>query len=316
MAAQSGSSAFGAMGEVTRGVVFMLLFVLIAPGIDVFAKFAAQILPPGEVAFARFAVQFVVLAPIVLWRARLPGAARLAMTGRRIGLHSLRGVLIGAATIAFIAAIREMPIADAMAIFFVEPLILTLLGGLLLGEKVGWRRYLACAVGFVGVLIVVRPSFKEVGVVALFPVFCAFSFAFYILLTRHLAQREEPLSLQLSAGFFATLFVGGVLLLFEGSGNYALDPVWPDMKGLWLMLGVGVMATISHLFLTHAFRAAPASVLAPLQYLEIVTATIVSYAFFGDFPDAVKWLGIVIITGSGLFVFWRERQLEREGRLA
>jgi S-adenosylmethionine uptake transporter len=93
----------------------------------------------------------------------------------------------------------------------------------------------------------------------------------------------------------------------EGSGSPVFDPVWPDMRGWMLMIGVGVTATVSHLFLVYAFRKAPASVLAPLQYLEIVAATIFGFLVFGDFPDALKWLGIAIIVCSGLFIFWRER---------
>ena len=215
--------------------------------------------------------------------------------------------MIGIATVCFITAIRHMPVADAISIFFVEPMILTILGGLILGEQVGWRRYLACMVGFIGAMIVVRPSFEQLGWVALLPIATAMCFVFYLLLTRHMAQREDPFAMQGFAGLFGGLFVGAALWLGAGSGSTVFDPVWPDMRGWLLMLGVGIMATISHLFLVFAFKKAPASVLAPLQYLEIVAATIFGYLVFADFPDLLKWLGIAIIVGSGLFIFWREQ---------
>ena len=289
-------------GDVTTGIVLMIIFALIAPGIDIFAKLATQTIPPGEVAFSRFVVQFVLLLPIVLWRGALGGQTLFTL-----GSHALRGLLIGIATVCFISAIQKMPVADAISIFFVEPMIVTILGGVLLGEKVGWRRYLACLVGFIGAMIVVRPSFDELGWVALLPIGTAFAFSFYLLLTRHLAPREDPFAMQSYAGIFGGLFVGTALWLGSGTGSPIFDPVWPDAYGWFLMIGVGVVATISHLFLVFAFRKAPASVLAPLQYLEIVAATVFGYLVFNDFPDALKWLGIAIIIASGLFIFWREQ---------
>lgn len=291
-----------ASGDVLAGVALMIAFSLIAPGIDIFAKLATQILPSAEVSAARFVVQFLALLPVMWWR----GGFRRQSPGHLM-LHAARGLLIGIATICFITALREMPVADAISIFFIEPMILTLLGGLLLKEQVGWRRYLACVVGFVGAMIVVRPSFQQLGWVALLPIGTAFCFAFYLLLTRYLAQREDPIAMQGYAGLFGGVFIGAALWLGEGSGSEVFDPIWPDTHGWFLMVSVGVMATISHLFLVFAFRRAPASVLAPLQYLEIVSATIFGFLVFGDFPDALKWLGISIIVGSGLFIFWRER---------
>ena len=282
----------------------MILFALVAPGIDIFAKLATQTVPSGEVSLARFAVQFALLAPVVAWQGKMRWRG-----GRIMVLQALRGVLMGIATVAFITALSYMPVADAIAIFFVEPLILTLLSAWVLREQVGWRRIAACLVGFAGALIVVRPSFEELGWVAALPLVTACTFAVYLLLTRKLAQGEDPIAMQAWAGLFGMLFLACVLVAGEGSGSAVFDPTWPDARGWALMLGVGVMATISHVFLVFAFRFAPASTLAPLQYLEIVAATTFGYLVFGDFPDALKWLGIAIIVGSGLFVFWRERRV-------
>ncbi len=292
----------GASGEITTGIVLMVVFTVIAPCVDVFAKLATDYAPSAQVTAVRFAVQFLALTPIVLWRGGLAG-----LTAAMVGIHAVRGVLIGLATIAFITALSHMPLADAVAIFFIEPMVLTLLGGVILREKVGWRRYLASFVGFVGAMIVVRPSFQELGLVALLPVVTATTFAVYLILTRRMSAREDAITMQAFAGFFGVLFIGIIMWLGQGSGSAVLDPVWSNATGWGLMIGVGVMATMSHLVLVYAFRKAPASVLAPLQYLEIVAATLLGFLVFGDFPDVLKWLGIAIIVGSGLFIFWRER---------
>jgi len=291
-----------ATGDVGAGILLMIVFSLIAPGIDVFAKLATESVPSGQISLARFVVQGAALLPVVLWL----GAWR-GLTPARAALHGLRGLLVAGATVCFITALRSMPIADAIAIFFVEPMILTLLGGLILGEPVGWRRYAACAVGFLGALLVVQPSFEELGWVAFLPLGTAFCFAFYLVLTRRLAPEEDPFAMQCYAGVAGAACMTVALLAGAGSGSTVFDPVWPDLRGWMLMTGVGVMATISHLFLVFAFRKAPASVLAPLQYLEIVAATGFGYLVWGDFPDLLKWAGIAIIVGAGLFIFWRER---------
>jgi len=287
---------------VVNGILLMIAFALLAPGTDVFAKLASQTVPPGEITFGRFALQAAILLPLAIWRGHL-----LTLSVRMVGLHMLRGATVAIAIVCFIAAIRLMPIADAIAIFFVEPLILTLLSAWVLGETVGWRRYAACTAGFVGALIVVQPSFEDFGWVAALPLATALSFSVYLLLTRTLSQRQDPYAMQAYAGFFAAIFVAIALWLGNGSGSPVFDPVWPDGRGLLLIICTGLLATFSHLLVVFAFRKAPASTLAPLQYMEIVTATIFGYLFFGDFPDALKWFGITIIVASGLFVFWRER---------
>lgn len=291
---------------VVTGVILMICFSLFAPLIDVFAKLATAEMPAAQIAFARFACQTLLLAPVAALRG---GFTRLSP--REAAMHGARGALIAAATILFFSALKYMPIADAMAIFFVEPMILTLLGGLLLGEAIGWRRYAACAVGFGGALIVIQPSFAEVGWPSVLPIGTALCFAFYLILTRHLAQRGDAVAMQVYAGISGAVILGIALWLADGTGLPAFDPVRPTRYGMMLVIGVGVAATVAHIFIAFAFQKAPASVLAPLQYLEIVTATLAGYLVFGDFPEPVKWIGIAIIVASGLFIFARERRAAR-----
>jgi drug/metabolite transporter (DMT)-like permease len=204
-----------------------------------------------------------------------------------------------------------MPMAEAIAIFFVEPLILTLLSGPLLGERVGWRRYLACVVGFGGAMLIIRPSFAEFGWLAAAPLAAALCFALYLALTRRHALRLDPVSMQLWSGVAGAAVIGALLLVGHAMGStfFRVAPVGTET--LWMMLGVGAFATVSHFFIAAAFARAPASVLAPFQYLEIITAVLAGYLAFGDFPDAVTWAGIAIIVGSGLVIFHRERVASR-----
>ena len=292
--------------EVGLGLFLMVLSVLISPIIDIFAKLAVTAVPATEITFVRLLFQMTVLGPICLYRGTL-----LDVTWRKMGLHAARGLLMAITMISFVTPLAVMEVADAIAIFFVEPIILTILGSIFLKETIGWRRYTACGVGFFGSLLVIQPSLQEVGWIALLPVVAAFSLALFFLLTRLVAQKEDPWSMQFYAGFWGALIAGALLVIGSRAGAGFLTPVMPDAQHMLYIAGAAVAATIAGVLGVYAYRSAPASTLAPLQYLEIVSATILGWFVFGDLPDALKWLGISIIIGSGLYVIWRERQLNK-----
>ena len=223
-----------------------------------------------------------------------------------------RALLLLFATFCFIAAIRVMPLADALAIVFVAPFIVLLVGKFYLGEDVGPRRVGAALVGFVGVLFVIQPSFAAFGAVAIIPLGTAVAFAFYILVTRGLSRKMHPVTLQFHTGLIASLFCIPVLVLAQGSGSDLFDPVWPkDIAWLWL-LGVGFFATVSHMMMTYALAFAPSATLAPLQYFELPVATLFGYLVFSDFPNKLSLMGIAIIISAGLYMIHRERTLARQ----
>jgi drug/metabolite transporter (DMT)-like permease len=220
---------------------------------------------------------------------------------------SFRAFLLLFATFCFIAAIRVMPIADALAIVFVAPFIVLLVGKFYLGEEVGPRRVGAALVGFLGVLCVIQPSFAAFGFVAFIPLGTAVAFALYILVTRGLSQKMHPVTLQFLTGFIASLFCLPFLLFANGEAAGMFDLVWPDqLTWIWLF-GVGFFATISHMMMTYALSFAPSSTLAPLQYFELPVATLFGYLVFQDFPNALSLLGIAIIIAAGLYMIHRER---------
>lgn len=219
---------------------------------------------------------------------------------------------MGATSVVFFTAVKYMPVADAIAIFFVEPLIVTLLSGIFLGEQIGWRRWFAVAAGFAGALLIIQPSFDEFGFVAGLPLLAAVLFSIYMLMSRKLSAHDTALSMQLMAGVGGFAFSMSMLPIGWLFAIENLKPGLPQSDtAILLLFGVALVATVGHFMITVATRLARASVLAPFQYLEIVTATIAGLLIFGNFPTPTKWIGIAIIILSGLYVFWREAKLER-----
>ncbi len=290
--------------SITTGLGLMILAMLVAPLIDVFSKLATTTASPTMITAARFVFQGLCMLPFVLWA----GSWR-SFSWRMSFYHAIRAGVITISMVCFVATLAVMPVADAIAIFFVEPIILTILSSIFLKETVGWRRYTACGVGFIGAMIVIRPSFQEIGYVALLPVVTAFCVAIFAMMTRALAHREEPFAMQFQMALWGIPICAVLLFVGDAADIGFLAPSLPGVTTFMWMAGVGVFAALSGLLSVYAYRAAPASVLAPIQYFEIVSATLFGWLVFGDFPDPIKWLGISIIIGSGLYIIWRERRV-------
>lgn len=284
------------------GLGLMVTAMFLAPGMDIIAKVLSTHVTGAQVSLIRFGLQALFLAPFVIYVLGVSG-----LRAQNLPLSILRGILVASAVTSFFTALKWMPLADAISIFFVEPLILTILSAVFLKEHVGFRRYAAVAIGLVGALIVIRPSFEQFGFVALLPLLTAALFASYLILTSKLTRKEHPLTLQFTAGVSGFVFLGILMSLSSVAQIPLLTVVWPTGDEWMLLAAIGVIGTSSHLMIVYAFKAAPASLLAPFHYLEIVAATLFGYLVFGDFPDALKWLGIAIIVASGLYVIWRER---------
>ena len=288
------------------GIILMAGFSIIAPGMDAMVKLIGDAVAVVQIVSVRFFAQAALLLPLAFAFGWLHWPS-----GGEIRLHLLRALLLFLATACFFTALRFLPLADAIAIFFVEPFVLTILGALLLGEQVGPRRYVACAIGFAGALLIIQPSFEEVGAAATLPLATALFFALYMIVTRRMATRMHPVTLQIYTGVAALAFSIPLLWLFDGSGVHALDPSWPEQREMKLLIAVGLFATASHVCISYALSLAPVTLIAPIQYLEIVTAATLGYYLFDDLPDLLTFAGIVLIVTSGLFVFLRERQLDR-----
>jgi len=287
-----------------KGMAIMAGCMIVLPVMDAIAKYMAtfEAMSPAQVTFYRFFFQFVCLLPLTLV------LGRQMLHARRPWMNLLRGAIHAAASLMFFAAVKYMPLADVFAIYFVEPFMLTMMSALFLGDKVGWRRWLAIVVGFGGAMIVIQPSYAIFGWTALLPVVCAFLYTLYLFLNRAIGNADSPLLMQVMAGLGGMVFMGGALAAGHG---FALPDFVPSLPasttGLVLLVILGSISGYMHLLVVRAFRMAPLSLLAPFQYFEIISATVLGYALFGDFPTASKWLGIAIIVASGLFIIWRER---------
>ena len=285
------------------GVILMLAFCVIAPLLDVGAKLAAENgIPVGQITTARFVVQTALMLPVVLIM-RLS----MAVSAKALLYTTFRALLLLVSTFAFVSGIQVMPLADALAIVFVEPFILLILGHFLFQDHVGPRRIAACAVGFVGVLLVIQPSLAAFGLVALWPLATAVLFALYMLVTRAISAWMHPVTMQFHTSWTGLLLCLPVMLIADGTGIVPLDPIWPTgWNWLWLFM-VGFWAAVSHMCMTYALKFAPSATLAPLHYFEIVTAVILGYLIFDDFPNRMTFAGIAVIVASGLYIIHRER---------
>ena len=267
------------------GALQLCAGMLIIPFLDVFAKLLGVTHGPFEITFWRFFMQTVLMLPFVvmlrLW----------SVPAGTLVLQAVRGLLLASATVFFFAALQHLPMAEAIAIFFVQPMILTLLSVVLLGEKLRARRISAILVGLAGTIIIVQPSVLIFGWAAVLPLGSALSMALYMVLTRRLSNDVNPYQMQ-----------------FLGSVAAMAALTWQETG--WV-IGMGIAATLGHAFIVLAAGKAPANLLAPFQYVEIIGATILGYLVFGDIPANSTVLGVGIIIASGLYLFHRERVATR-----
>jgi len=281
----------------------MVGFCVLAPLGDSIAKLLGETIPLVQLLLVRFIAQSLLFLPY-LWWAGIP----ILLPRKVLGPTILRTVLhiIGAG--AMFTSLRFLPLADALAIAFVMPFIMLLLGKYVLAEEVGPRRLIACAVGFVGTLLVIQPSFAKVGAPALLPLAVAVVFALFMLVTRQIAKKVDPVALQANSGLIATPILLVLALIGTKSDIAALDLVWPVGSEISLLLAIGVIGTLAHLLMTWSLRFAPSATLAPMQYLEIPFATVIGWLIFRDLPNGMAALGIAITIGAGLYVIFREHR--------
>lgn len=281
-----------------QGIVFMVLAMSIVPWMDAVAKYLSAEYSNIQIVWARFFFHFLWIGPFVIWHYR----ERFWNVDQPI-LHLLRGGCLLLATLFFFGAIRVIGIADAIALVFIWPIVVTLLSIPVLGEAVGIRRGIAVVIGFIGLLVILRPGMGVMAMPhALYAVLAGLSYAVYALLTRRLSGETPPLIM-----LTYTAVLGAVVMSFLAPFDWKT----PDMQGWsWFVL-LGFIAAIGHFCVISAFQRADAAIIAPLGYLEIIAATTIGYVIFGDFPDGPTWIGIAIIVACGSYIFIRESKLAR-----
>ncbi len=287
----------GGANQTLRGIGLALLAGLMFTLLDTSAKWIAQDLALEVAVWGRYS--FHLLLMLLIFGIRDP--MRLIRTQRPVALV-LRGALLTVCTVGMFVALKHIPIADAQAIGFVAPLFVVALSIPLLGEVVGVRRWSAVLIGFLGMLVIVRPGFADVHWAYFVVVGVAFLYAIYILTTRRLAQTEDAVAM-----LFYTAVIGTI------ATSVVVPFRWetPTVTEWGVMLVMGAIGGGAHLIVIHAYRIASASLLAPFQYVQIVWATALGFVVFGDFPDLWTIAGAAIIVASGLYVCFREAELER-----
>jgi len=297
----SSATASAASSATLRGIANIVLAVGLFATMDALVKHLAATYPVLQLVFFRSLFAF---APLSILIARSGGLAALK-TARPLG-HVLRS-LTGLVSMAlFFLAFALLPLAEAIALSFAGPLFLTVLSIPLLGERVGPRRWAAVLAGFLGVLVIVRPGAGVFGVAALIPIGAAAAYAFAMIFVRKLSRSETNAAIV----FYFTASCTVITAL-------AMPFVWvtPSLADLPALIGVGLLGGAAQLFMTQAFRLAPAAVIAPFEYLAILFGIGFGYAFWSELPDRWTVLGAAVVVGSGLYILHREtvRRRERAG---
>jgi drug/metabolite transporter (DMT)-like permease len=276
------------------GIVLMLAAMAVLPFLDVVAKtLGEQSVPVVQIVWARLFFGMLITLPVA-WK--VVGLKGLAPDP--FWMHSLRGLFLCSATFFFFWGLKFLPIADTLAIFFVQPLIVTMLSPVMLGEKVGVRRWAAVLIGFIGTLIIIRPGFQAFNPGMLMALAAGTSLAIYMLLTRKISGRANAM-----VTTFHTNVVGSIIT------TIAVLFVWqaPTTEQWLLFPLLGLIATIGHSLIVKAYDHAEASLLAPLAYAEMIMAVVAGWYFFGDFPDRWTFVGVGILIACAIYISYRER---------
>jgi drug/metabolite transporter (DMT)-like permease len=277
-----------------HGMILMVGCVGVFALLDTTGKYLSRWYPVPAIVFARYAFNLIALLLFL----GITGKLHLVRTTRP-GIQIARGVLLGSATLLFFSALRVMPLADAAAISFVLPLFVAALAMPILGERLDAARVLAIVIGLTGALIIVRPGTGSFTYYALLPLGMAFCNALYQILTRKVSGIEPPLT----SLFYGTL-VGTVMFV------PAVPLAWVPPMDAWhwsLFISLGCLGALGHFILIRAFDHAPATLLAPLVYTQLVWVLILGLIVFGDLPDAWSFLGMGIIVTAGLYLIRRQR---------
>jgi len=280
-----------------KAIIFSLLGWMFLPVMDGFAKYLSDDLPILQITWARYFFTVAFVFPIMLFFYK-----KQLVWSDKPRLQIFRGLILLSANICFFYAISVISLAKALTLAFIAPLIVTAFSPILLGEKVGFRRWTAVAVGFIGSLIVIRPGFLEFNLASMAALATGFFYGFYLIITRKLSTSDNPLLTLLITGMVGALLVSLIIPFYW---------VKPTLNQWSLMAGIGVFACIGHLFLILSLKYADASKLAPLGYTEIIPNVIIGYYFFNEFPDNWTYLGLFIIVLSGLYISRREYHLSR-----
>ena len=280
-----------------KAITFNLLAWVMLPIMDGFAKYLSSDLPVLQITWARYFFTVAFTLPIMFFFFR----KNLVWTDKP-KLQLIRGLILLTANVCFFYSISIISLAKALTLAFIAPLIVTAFSPIFLGEKVGFRRWSAVIIGFIGSMVVIRPGFVEINLASLAALGTGVMYGFYLIITRKLSSSDNPLLTLLLTGV-----VGAIII------SFVMPFVWikPTLNQWSMMAAIGIFACVGHLFIILSLKYADASKLAPFSYFEIVTNIIIGYYFFSDFPDEWTFLGLFIIILSGIYISRRENIVKR-----
>ena len=280
-----------------KAITFNLLAWVMLPIMDGFAKYLSSDLPVLQITWARYFFTVAFTLPIMFFFFR----KNLVWTDKP-KLQLIRGLILLTANVCFFYSISIISLAKALTLAFIAPLIVTAFSPIFLGEKVGFRRWSAVIIGFIGSMVVIRPGFVEINLASLAALGTGVMYGFYLIITRKLSSSDNPLLTLLLTGV-----VGAIII------SFVMPFVWikPTLNQWSMMAAIGIFACVGHLFIILSLKYADASKLAPFSYFEIVTNIIIGYYFFSDFPDKWTFLGLFIIIISGIYISRRENIVKR-----
>ena len=269
----------------------------VLPVMDGMAKHLSTEIHFLEVVWGRYFFMVVISVPItfIFFKKHL-------LWPKNINIQLARSIFLFLSTILFFYAISVLSLAEALTLAFISPLIVTLLSAILLKEQVGYRRWTAVIIGFIGAIIVIRPGFNEISLATFAGLGTGIAYAFYVITTRKLSSIDSPLLTLIFTGLSGVIIISIIVPFVWITPNYTQ----------WLFLiGLAAVGTLGHFFLILSLNFAEASKLAPFAYFEIVTNIIIGYYFFGDLPDRWIWLGLIIIVSSGVYITIREHVVKK-----
>ena len=280
-----------------RGIAYFLVASVLFIAMDTVAKILADELNAVMAVWGRY-IFHLVFASLIFATGRF---GRIGWTAQP-GLQIVRSLLLAGATLSFFTMLSYMPLAESVALSYVWPIILTVLGALVLREKVGPRRWAAVIAGFIGAMIIIQPGFGTFHWAAPLGLVTASCFALYAMATRMLSGRDSP-----ATTVFYTALVGAVVI----SAVVPFFWIWPG-AGVWGLLALlGFLGAVSHLLFIKALDHASASGLAPFGYIDLIWAALFGIAVFGDYPGPWTLVGAAVVASSGLYIFYRERRTAR-----
>ena len=279
-----------------KAIVLNLTAWAVLPIMDGMAKYLSSDLHFLQVVWGRYFFMILISLPLTYLFFK-----KYLVKPKNISIQFIRSIFLFLSTVLFFYAISITSMAKALALAFVSPLIVTLLSSFLLKEKVGFHRWTAVIVGFIGALIIIQPGFIKINFATLAALGTGIAYAFYIISTRKLSSIDNPLLTLIFTGLFGAIIISLIVPYYW---------INPNFNQWLLMIVLAVVGTFGHFCLILSLNYAEASKLSPLAYFEIVNNILIGYYFFGDFPNKWLWLGLFFIISSGIYISIRENKIK------